>query len=122
MGSADSTILISRIAPAEMVSAFAIKTRTGVLSKTTAEAVIAQFQADCRAGRFTVLPVQERDFALSERLMARHAFDLRLRALDGLHLALAVNFGTLDYFVSADHVLCDTAQVEGLAVLNPEML
>ena len=55
--------------------------------------------------------------------MERYAFDLRLRALDALQLAVALelrNQKLVDHFVAADAILCEVALLEGVPVINPE--
>ena len=56
-------------------------------------------------------------------MIGRHSFSIRLRTLDALQLAVAVDLKSLtlmDYFVVADKVLFEVARLEGLAALNPE--
>jgi len=48
---------------------------------------------------------------------------MRLRALDALQLAVAVELrhrSLADFFVAADKVLCEVAGLEGFSVINPE--
>jgi predicted nucleic acid-binding protein len=55
-------------------------------------------------------------------LIEKYAFDRRLRALDALQLAVALelrNQGLIDHFVAADETLCQVAELEGFSVLNP---
>jgi len=70
-----------------------------------------------------VFSIAESEFTMTEWLVKRYAFDLRLRALDALHLAVALELRQrklADYFVAADKVLCEVAALEGFAVVNPE--
>jgi hypothetical protein len=63
------------------------------------------------------------EFSLVEMLLERYGFDLRLRALDALQLAVAMELGIrgfVDHFVSADKTLCGVAAHEGFKVINPE--
>ena len=56
-------------------------------------------------------------FAVAEHLVEGYAFDLRLRALDALQLAVALelrNQALVDYFVAA------VAGLEAFSVINPE--
>jgi hypothetical protein len=60
---------------------------------------------------------------MTELLVERYAFDLRLRALDSLQLAVALelrNQKLVDHFVAADTILCKVAGLEGFSVINPE--
>jgi predicted nucleic acid-binding protein len=64
-----------------------------------------------------------RSLTAAEQFIARHGYKYRLRTLDALQLAVAVEFlseGLLDKFVVADKVLAEVAVLEGLSVLNPE--
>jgi hypothetical protein len=60
---------------------------------------------------------------MAELLIGRHSFTRRLRTLDALQLAIALDLSSrnlLDHFVVADQALVEIAIVEGLAVINPE--
>ena len=60
---------------------------------------------------------------MAEILVERYAFDSRLRALDALQLAVALELRNQklgDHFVAADAILCEVARLEGFAVINPE--
>jgi predicted nucleic acid-binding protein len=75
------------------------------------------------AQKFLVTAIREPEFAVAERLLEQYAFDLRLRALDAIQIAVALRLksqGLADQFVAADKVLCEVATLEGFAVLNPE--
>ena len=68
--------------------------------------------------------IGESEFAAAELLVERYAFDLRLRALDALQLAVALqlwNHNLTDHLVAADTILCEIARLEGLSVINPEL-
>ena len=67
--------------------------------------------------------IGESEFATAELLVERYAFNLRLRTLDALQLAVVLelrNQKLLDHFVAADTILCGIAGLEGLSVVNPE--
>jgi hypothetical protein len=57
-------------------------------------------------------------------LVERYAFTSRLRALDALQLAVALELWNQkfvkDHFVAADAILCEVAGLEGFPVINPE--
>jgi len=70
-----------------------------------------------------VFSIREAEFTTAEVLVERYAFDSRLRALDALQLAVALelwNQKLVDHFVAADAILCEIAALEGLSVINPE--
>lgn len=120
---ADNPIRISRLTAAELTSAFAIKVRTQNISREDADLFLRQFRRDIATGKLEVFSVAESEFAVAESLVERYAFDLRLRALDALQLAVALelrNQKLVDHFVAADRVLCEVARLEGFSVINPE--
>jgi hypothetical protein len=59
---------------------------------------------------------------MAERLIARHSFSSRLRTLDAVQLAVALDLTDqrlADQFVVAGLVLAETARAESLSVINP---
>jgi len=122
--SAGSRITISRLATVEIRSSFAIKVRNRVTTRPVGLDLLRRFQRDVLSKRFDVTQVSDADFDLAGTLVERYAFDHRLRSLDALQLATAVQLwraGRLDYFVAADKVLCEVAALEGMAVINPDV-
>ena len=100
-------IRISRLTVVEMPSVFAIKVRARFISRDDASTLQRQFQEDIVSGRLEVFGLREEEFASAERLLQKHAFDLRLRALDALQLAVALGLKTQDLvesFVAAERV------------------
>ena len=86
--------------------------------------LIQRFVRDVSSNRFEISRAADSDFEAAGRLLERYGFDLRLRTLDAIQLAVAVKRalgGRLDYFVAADRVLCEVAALEGLAVINPDV-
>jgi hypothetical protein len=62
-------------------------------------------------------------FKLADQLLQKHGMTSKLRTLDSLQLATALDLrarAMLDHFVSADVNLCKIAADEGLSVVNPE--
>jgi hypothetical protein len=85
--------------------------------------LLRQFRADIASGQLEVISIDEPEFALAELLVGRYAFEYRLRSLDALQLAVAINLrgrNLVDHFVASDRVLCDVASLEGFTVINPE--
>jgi uncharacterized protein len=122
VNAAGSTVRISRLTSAELISAFAIKVRTQAIDRQDADIFLHQFRADITTGKLQVFSVTEAEFARAESLIERHAFTMHLRALDALQLAVALelrNQGLVDQFVAADKVLCDVAELEGFSVIQP---
>jgi len=119
----DNVVRVSRLTVVELTSAFAIKVRTHAIKREDAELFLRQFQEDIVSGKLEVFSVAESEFSMADLLVERYAFDLRLRALDALQLAVALelrNQRLVDYFVAADAILCEVAGLEGFSVINPE--
>ena len=116
-------VRVSRLTVAELTSAFAIKMRTQSISREDANLFLREFRKDIVGGKLEVFSIGESESAMAELLVERYAFDLRLRALDALQLAMALELGNqklVDYFVAADSILCQVAGLEGFSVINPE--
>jgi hypothetical protein len=99
------------------------RVRSGALDRKAAGMQRGRFMLDISAGDIEVYSVTEDHFATAERLIGRHSFLHRLRTLDALQLAVALDLsdqGLLDQFVVADRLLGELASVEGLKVVNPE--
>jgi len=112
---ADNHIQISRLTLVEARSAFAVKVRTGATSATTASALWIQLLSDVAVGVFEVLPIADSHYELAEQLIGQYAFQFRLRTLDALQLAVALErneHAALDGFVLADQALSDMAAAE----------
>jgi len=70
-----------------------------------------------------VFAVTDFNYRQAEQLIDRHGRQCRLRALDALQLAVALDLleqHVIEQFVAADQVLCHVAAREGLSVTNPE--
>lgn len=119
----DNAVRVSRLTVAELTSAFAIKVRTQSMSREDADIFLRQFRSDIATGKLEVFSIGESEFSTAESLVERYAFDSRLRALDALQLAVALelrNHKLVDHFVAADTILCEVARLEGFSVINPE--
>jgi len=120
----DSVIRVSRLTVVELTSAFAIKVRTQSIQREDADLFLRQFRGDIVSGKLEVFSVAESEFSMADLLVERYAFDFRLRALDALQLAVALelrNQKLVDHFVVADAILCEVAALEGFSVINPEL-
>jgi hypothetical protein len=120
----DRRIRISSLGLLELHSAFAMKVRSGVLDRRSVGMHRARLLLDVAAGDIEVYGITEDHYAAAERLIGRHAFSHRLRTLDALQLAVALDLADqalLDCFVVADASLGEVAVGEGLKVINPEV-
>ena len=64
------------------------------------------------------------DYQQAAELIAKHGMSRQVRTWDSLQLAVALRMHRtpfIDHFVCADQRLCDIANLEGLAVINPEL-
>jgi predicted nucleic acid-binding protein len=116
-------VRVSRLTVAELTSAFAIKVRTQSINREDADVFLCQFRADIASGKLEIFSIGDTEFSRAELLVERYAFSSRLRALDALQLAVALELRDqklVDYFVGADAILCEVARIEGLSVINPE--
>jgi predicted nucleic acid-binding protein len=114
---------ISELSFLEVQSVFAMKVRSGVIGRAEAAVQRARLIADIAAGEMEVCSMTADIFATAGQLIGRHSFSHRLRTLDALQLAMAIDLssqGLLDRFVVADKALGQVAALEGLVVLNPE--
>lgn len=117
-------IRISSLGFLEIQSAFAMKVRTGALDRKAAGMQRSRFLLDIAAGDIEVYSVTDQHYAAAERLIGRHSFHHRLRTLDALQLAVALDLSEQELmtaFVLADRSLGEVASLEGLSVINPEM-
>jgi predicted nucleic acid-binding protein len=123
VNAAGNVVRISRLTVTELTSAFAIKVRTQSIDRKDAELFLRQFRRDVATGRLEVFSIGESDFALADSLVECYAFDSRLRALDALQLAVALELRSrklVDHFVCADGILCAVTGLEGFSAINPE--
>jgi predicted nucleic acid-binding protein len=112
---------ISRLGIVEAQHAFTIKLRTGDITETDFEGLRQRLLRDIGQGQFQHVRVTEPHYREAERLMIAYR-RRRFRTLDALQLAVALDLrrrDMIEYFVCADTRLCETAQEEGLLILNP---
>jgi predicted nucleic acid-binding protein len=123
VGDAAGICFVSRLGVLEMRSVLAQKTRTGEISVAAAVAVLQRFRGDIRRRRFRVVSLGVRHYESAENLVDVYGLSHGLRALDSLHLAVALHLeqnGLIDSIIAADKVLCRVARMERLATMNPE--
>ncbi|MGE3818362.1 MAG: type II toxin-antitoxin system VapC family toxin [Isosphaeraceae bacterium] len=118
-------LAISRLTLVETISVFATKVRTGTFDAMRFARLRGRFASDVTRKRYRVIRILNTHYNQAQDLIRGHGLARQVRSLDALQLAVALNLhqeAPLDYFVCADHRLCDVALSEGLAVLNPELV
>ena len=120
----NSEHLIARLTTVEILSGFAIKVRTGVLTITDFQHLRGLFLADLKRRLLRPIRVLNADYQLAGDLITKHGMSRQVRNLDALQLAVALRMHWtpfIEHFVCADQRLCDIANLEGLVVINPEL-
>lgn len=123
LAESNSSHLISRLGLVEAVSAFALKVRDGQIEVADFTAYRKRLLADVRKRMLNVVRVRVLQFREADQLLQKHGCSVKLRTLDALQLATALDLrprGMLNHFVCADVNLCKIAAAEGLSVVNPE--
>ena len=121
----NSIVQISNLGILEAQSAFGMKVRTGQITESKAISLRALVLNDVSTGIVELLMLESTHFAAAALLVSKYGFTRRMRTLDALQLAVALDLrakGLLDIFVVADKLLAEVAILEGLSVQNPEDL
>lgn len=116
-------IRISSIGVLEIQSAFAMKVSAGAIDRQLAGKQRAALLLDIASNAVEVYSLTGAHIKDAERLIGKHSFTRRLRTLDALQLAIALDLRSqnlLDHFVVADRQLAEVAGLEGLSVIDPE--
>jgi uncharacterized protein len=114
---------ISELTIVEMLSVFARQVRERVILESDYRQFRDLFAAGVLNGLLTVEPVEGVHFSRARQLVEKHGTSRSIRTLDAIQLAVALELreqGHADYFMCADRALCALAELEGLAVVNPE--
>jgi len=115
---------VSRLTVLEIISVFAGKVRAGAISAADFDALRRRFAADLsKTKRLVGARLLVGHYQDAERLLRQHGAIRRLRTLDSLQLAVAIDLhrkNVIDRVVSADKDLLAVASAEGLGVLDPE--
>ncbi len=115
--------VISRLALVEMESVFALKIRTGEIDQQAALTARQRLESDLGRRHILVAAVRDEHFAIAKLLVIKYSREHGLRTLDALQLSVASGLkraGFTPHFVAADQKLCQTAELEGFPVINPE--
>lgn len=118
-------LFIARVSLVETISVFAIKVRTGVFDPHEFARLRGLFATHVARQRYQVVRLLNAHYDRAQDLVKSYGLSRQVRTLDALQLAVALHLHRTDplhYFVCADRRLCDIATLEGLTVLNPELL
>lgn len=117
-------LFISRLSVLEMASVFAGKIRAGRLVADQFDVLRRRFAADlAKSKRLIGVRPSAMHFKDAESLIRKHGPFRRLRTLDALQLAVALDLfraKTVERFVTADKDLLAVVAAEGMVVLDPE--
>ncbi len=116
---------VARLTLTEVPSVFAKKVRTKEIAEAAYDALLLRFFAD--VGKRFVLPARilNTHFEAASSLISKHGKTRPIHTLDAIQLAVALSIQhptLVEHFVCADQRLCAIAALEGLNVLNPELL
>src|SRR5262245_27967566 len=104
-----NALYISRVGIVEAVSVFAGKVRTGQLSASAFDVLRKRFLNDVGHGRPKLIRLRVQHFKDAERLIRQYGLAQRIRTLDALQLAVALDLrrrALIDNLVSSDkHLL-----------------
>src|SRR5882724_11575495 len=84
-------IRISTLSLLEMQSVFALKVRTNVITRDIASNLRARMLLDMAADAFEVFRLTDRHLETAQGLLGSHSFTHRLRTLDAIQLAVALD-------------------------------
>lgn len=119
----DMDLIISRLGTLELEAAIMQHVRGGTITLEEAGQAKQSVLKDIARGRLNVAPIHTTHFRLAGRLVQRHGSTHRLRTLDALQLATAVDLRRhtdLNVFVCADKSLNAVARLEGFSAITPE--
>jgi predicted nucleic acid-binding protein len=125
IGEPGASLIIARLTLVETVSAFAIKVRTGEFDAAEFARLRGLFATHVARRRYQVVRLLNVHYDRAQALIRNHGLVRQIRTLDALQLAVAVHLHEMipiDRFVSADQRLCEVAALEGMVVINPELI
>ena len=118
-----AVLQVSNLGILEVQSAFGMKVRTQQITPDDAVILRHRVLGDVAAEVVKLIHLESLHVSLAGTLVGKYGFTRRMRTLDALQLAVALDLqkhGQLDTFVVADRLLAEIAGLEGLSTLNPE--
>lgn len=113
----DASIIISEIAVVELYSALYRLSRMKEISEDALKTSIASFEEDCKY-RFSINSVDSNAITKATEIIKKYGNKKSIRTLDAIQLSISLNNENIVVFVSADTVLTDIAEKEGLEIIN----
>ena len=113
---------VSWLTVLETQSAFSLKVRTGEIDAKKLAALRSLLKADIAQQRLLVVRVLKRHYDRADKLLQIHGSTIRLRTLDALHVAIALDLdsrGLAKNLITADTAMSKVGALEGLDVINP---
>jgi predicted nucleic acid-binding protein len=123
LAQASSRHFISRVGAVEILSVFAGKVRTGTITVADFETLRKRFFTELTNRVIQVVRVTGFHYQEAQRLVRKHGLTQRLRTLDALQLAVALDLHTkrvVDQFICADQSLLAIAASEGITTVDPQ--
>jgi len=117
-------LYVSSLSAVEILSVFAGKARAGTMSVAEFHTLRKRFAADLtKRKRLLGVRLLLSHYRGAQGLFLRHGLARRLRTLDALQLAVALDLrqaGRINRMISADRDLLAVAALEGLDTFDPE--
>jgi predicted nucleic acid-binding protein len=98
-------LVSSELARAEFAAAVHRKRRERVLAKREADAVLEQFDADCRVRVWEFIPVSSAVLTRVWNVFSRLPVSVTLRSADAIHCATAAEIGLTEIYSNDRHLL-----------------
>ena len=122
LADSSATQYVSWLTVLETQSAFALKVRTGEITESNLVALRSRLFADIAQQRLLVVRVLRWHYDRADKLLVTYGPTVRLRTLDALHLAIALDLqtrGLAQNLITADSAMVSVGSREGLTIINP---
>ncbi len=113
----NASIIISEIAVVELYSALYRLSRMKEIPEDALKTSIESFEEDCKY-RFSINSVDPNAITKATEIIKKYGNKESIRTLDAIQLSISLNNENIVVFVSADTVLTEIAEKEGLEIIN----